>query len=111
MKPSADEINRRLAGIRLLRRVFLFILFSYLPIVALTMAYIERTQNWYLLILPIFLFFLGMLVQHRLHRQKCPKCHAFFFVQKVSKDNYVPSSSISFPPQKRCQNCGLVLYK
>lgn len=90
--------------------MFLFILFSLFPIFVLTMAYIERSQSWFVLSVPLFLFFFGMFVQHRLHRQKCPRCNAFFFVQKVSRDAYVPASSISFPPQKKCQNCGLTLY-
>lgn len=93
-----------------MRRIFLFILFSFLPILALIMAYIERSKNWLPILLPSFLFILGMFIQNRLHKMKCPKCNAFFFVQTVSKDNYTPSSSISFPPQKKCQNCGLTLY-
>ena len=110
MKASIHEINSGLADIRKMRRIFLFILFSFFPILVLTMAYIERFKTWFPIILPAFLFFLGMLIQNRLHKQKCPRCNSFFFVQTVTKDNYTPCSSISFPPQKKCQNCGLALY-
>ncbi|MBN2383233.1 hypothetical protein JXQ70_10155 [bacterium] len=111
MKGPIIEIERGLARIRLLRRLFLFILFSYLPILVLIMGMIERTGSWFPILLPICLFFLGMYVQHKLQRIHCPRCHDFFFVQKVTKENYTPYSSFSFPPQKRCQKCGLVLYK
>ncbi len=110
MKASIDEINRGLAHIRMMRRIFLFILFSFFPILVLTMASLERFKTWLPIILPAFLFFFGMIIQNRLHKQKCPKCNDFFFVQTVSKDKYTPVSSISFPPQKKCQNCGLTLY-
>ncbi|MEZ4528667.1 MAG: hypothetical protein R2941_22365 [Desulfobacterales bacterium] len=109
-KKSPQEINRGLAHIRRLRRIFLSVLFSLFPILALTMAYIRRSGNWFPIIFPAFLFFFGMFIQHRLHKRKCPRCNDFFFVQTVSKDNYAPASSISFPPQKKCRNCGLVLY-
>lgn len=95
----------------MLRRVFLFILFSYLPILALTMACIFRFGSWLPIILPALLFFVGMFIQNRLHRQKCPRCGSYFFVQTVTSENYTPFSSISFPPQRRCQSCGLVLYR
>jgi len=110
MTVSNDEIARGLANIRKLRRVFLFVLFSFFPILVLVMLSIERSGNWLPIILPAFLFFFGMFVQYRLHRQRCPRCRDFFFVQTVTKDRYTPESSISFPPQKKCRSCGLVLY-
>lgn len=111
MTASPPDIGKGLTAIRRLRRVFLFILFSFVPLVVVTMAGIERFDTWWPILLPALFFLFGMMVQNRLHRQKCPRCHAFFFVQSVSKDAYIPASSISFPPQKRCQNCGLVLYR
>lgn len=84
--------------------------FSLFPILVLTMVYVERFKTWYPIIFPVFLFFLGMIIQNKLQKKKCPKCNSFFFVQTVSKDQYTPASSISFPPQKKCQNCGLTLY-
>jgi len=111
MKAKTHEINQGLAKIRKLRRLFFFILFSFLPIIALTMAFIARFDNWYPIILPGFLFFFGMFIQNKLHKVKCPKCKDYFFVQKVSKENVILPSSISFPPQKKCQNCGLILYR
>lgn len=111
MTASIHEINNGLDAIRMMRRRFLAIIFSCFPILVLIMAYIERLNTWFPIIFPVILFFLGMLIQNRLHRMLCPKCNSFFFVQTVSKDSYTPSSSISFPPQKRCQNCGLALYR
>lgn len=61
---SNDEIARGLANIRKLRRVFLFVLFSFFPILVLVMLSIERSGNWLPIILPAFLFFFGMFVQH-----------------------------------------------
>lgn len=103
--------NKGLAHIRKMRRIFLFILFSLFPIFVVTMISIERFKSWLPIILPVSLFFLGIFVQNRLHKQKCPNCNAFFFVQTVTRRNYTPASSISFPPQKKCQNCGVALYR
>jgi hypothetical protein len=110
MTPSAQDIDKGLNRIRRLRRIFLFILFSFIPLTMLIMAYVVRSQNGWAILVPVILFFVGMGIQHHLHRSKCPKCKAFF-VQAVTKENYTPLSSISFPPQKKCQNCGLVLYR
>jgi hypothetical protein len=110
MTKPLPEIRLGLARIRRRRRLFLFILFSFLPVLVPIMALIGRTGNWLPILVPGFLFLAGLVVQHRLHRSRCPKCHEFFFVQTVTRDNYTPASSISFPPQKTCQHCGLRLY-
>jgi len=110
MKPSKQDIEKGLADIRKRRKIYLFILFSFLPILVIVMSYIEKTDIWYPIILPVALFFFGMFIQNRLHKSKCPRCHEFFFVQTVTRENYTPLSSTSFPPQKKCQNCSLVLY-
>ncbi len=110
MAESTQQISRGLDAIRRLRRIFLGILFGLLPVTAATMVFIERSGHWPALMLPFGLFFCGMYVQRRLHARKCPRCGQYFFVQSVSSDRYTPFSSISFPPQKRCQHCGLVLY-
>ena len=110
MHASDDEIDKGLARIRRLRRTFLFILFAFVPLTVSIMACASTSENYWLVLFPVALFFAGMGVQHRLHTALCPRCHAPFFVQTVSKNNYTPLSSISFPPQKRCQNCKLILY-
>jgi hypothetical protein len=110
MAASTHEINKGLADIRKLRRIYLFIFFSFIPVLFLTMAYIERSKTWFPIILPAFLFCFGKFIQDRLHKRKCPKCNSFFFIQTITKDKYTPHSSITFPPQKKCQNCGLTLY-
>lgn len=107
----SGQISRGLARIRLWRRLFLALCFGFLPVTALTLAYIERQGGWLALAVPVALFALGLAVQRMLHRQRCPRCGGFFFVQTVSRTAYAPASSISFPPQKTCQNCGLRLYR
>jgi len=110
-KKSAEDIRCGLAHIRNTRRLFLAILFAFLPITALTMAYIQRSGQWAALAIPFALFALGMVIQHILQHQRCPRCREFFFVQKMTKTTYTPCSSYSFPPQKKCQHCSLALYK
>lgn len=105
------DAEEGLARIRFRRRVFLVVLFSLPPVVFLTMAWVEGSGSWLPLAIPFALLFFGMFSQHRLHRCRCPRCGGFFFAQTVTKDNYTPESSISFPPQKRCRNCGLRLYE
>lgn len=68
MKAPSDEINRGLAYIRRMRRIVLSIIFSFLPFVALTMACIEHSGNWLALLLPVSVFFVGLFIQHQLHK-------------------------------------------
>lgn len=111
MPASTHDINKGLAAIRRMRRLFFTILLSFFPVLVLTMAPVMLFTIWLPIMVPVLLFFLGMLVQKRLQGVKCPQCNAFFFVQTVTKDKYTPCSSISFPPQKTCQHCGIVLYR
>lgn len=112
METSSDirHISAGLARIRLLRRLFLAILFIFLPVVALTMAYIERGGSWLTLAVPFGLFAGGIAVQKVLYRQSCPHCTDFFFVLASSRTAYTPSPRINFPPSTRCRHCGLALY-
>jgi hypothetical protein len=110
MKTPTVEITKGLANIRQLRRIFLTVLFTFPLVVAGVTVWMQLSNSRYPMIVLLALFFGGMFIQNRLHKHKCPGCHDFFFVQTVTKENYTPYSSISFPPQKKCQNCGLVLY-
>ena len=109
MDAQQERIAQGLAAIRTRRRAYLAILFSFFPVLVAVMAAIRRTNLWWLILLPIGQFIVGMVVQHRLHRSRCPRCQDFFFVQVVTPQAYTPASSISFPPQRRCQHCGQVL--
>lgn len=109
--PSSGSMSCGLARIRLWRRLFLAVCFGFLPLTALTLAYVERHGVWLVLCIPGIMFAFGLAVQRILHRQRCPRCSGYFFVQAVNRTAYTPASSISFPPQKTCQNCGLRLYR
>ena len=110
-KKALSEQSRGLARIRYTRRLFLAIIFAFLPFTGVTMAYIRRSGQWAALAIPLTLFGLGMVLQYILQHRRCPRCGEFFFLQKMTAETYQPGSAWSFPPQKKCQHCGLVLYR
>ena len=110
-KKASSAQSRGLARIRYTRRLLLAIIFAFLPVTAVTMAYIRRSGQWVVLAIPLALVGVGMVVQYILQQQRCPRCGEFFFHQKMTGETYQPGSAWSFPPQKKCQHCGLVLYR
>jgi hypothetical protein len=109
MERSAKNISEGLRQIRFRRRLYLSIYFAFLPVCA-ALAVLGFRYPLVPVLGMLLLCAAMLLVYVKLNKSKCPRCHEYFFVQKLMKNNWTPVSSTSMPPQKKCQKCGLSLY-
>ncbi len=94
--------------VKLLRRLYYAMLILFLPIQIAVGGFLQVYQlpAWMGIIYAVFMFALIGVVYVKLNRARCPECNDYFFIRKMTKENYNPASSISFPMQDRCQKCG-----
>lgn len=94
--------------IKLLRRLYYAMLILFLPIQVAVggILYVYQLPVWLVIIYAVLMFALTGAVYATLNRTRCPECDDYFFIRKMTKENYTPASSISFPMQDRCQKCG-----
>ncbi|MDQ7780517.1 MAG: hypothetical protein RDV41_12550 [Planctomycetota bacterium] len=108
MKSPDCATRKGLRWIRTKRRLCLLIIFAFLPFCAV----LAGLNNPLILLLGVgALFALGFIVQRSLNRSRCPRCGEFFFTQVLTRENWTPFSSLSFPPERKCRHCRLDLYE